>query len=107
VLVVDGRAACAARWSAELACSRTATAGRGSSCTLLRDAAELRQVDVGILALATNPAAAKSARGQLDVAIAFRASRSAGSLGVRDEDGLVLRRGTLKRGRRAGAIDHR
>ena len=58
----------------------------------VRDAAELRQVDVGILALATNPRRSeKRGTGQRDVAIAFAGvTFRPGAWVCADEDGLVL-----------------
>jgi len=58
----------------------------------VRDAAELRQVDVGILALATNPRRSeKRGAGQRDVAVAFAGvAFRPGAWVCADEDGLVV-----------------
>ena len=58
----------------------------------VRDAAELRQVDVGILALATNPRRSeKRGAGRRDVAVAFAdVTFRPGAWVCADEDGLVV-----------------
>ncbi len=58
----------------------------------VRDAAELRQVDIGILALATHPRRSeKRGAGRRDVAVAFAdVTFRPGAWACADEDGLVV-----------------